>query len=139
MLLLVSSIKWFEPINNCFCDQENRLKRFNPLNTLLNRNLSTKSWTWSICLVLSLKLRRVSFVLKAGLTMDLRWPFMVLRLNSDENWKAYMTVSEGLFRSVTVQGTQSYDLYHFYMDEMTSRALLWSSILADFWVFIKSR
>ena len=75
--------------------------------------------------------------LRRGETMDLKRPFMVPRLNSDEYWKAYVSVPGGLFRSVTVQGTQSCDLYNAYMEEMTSRALLWSSILADFLLFMK--
>ena len=70
--------------------------------------------------------------LRRGETMDLKRPFMVPRLNSDEYRKAYVSFPDGLFRSVTVLGTQSCDLYYAYMAEMTSRALLWSSILGDF-------
>ena len=94
---------------------------------------------WSNCLSVTRRTRYALFLqvsmveprgsvinhpLRIGETIELKGPFMVLRLNSDEYWKAHVSVPAGLFRSVTVLGSQSCDLYRAYMEEMTSRALL---------------
>ena len=75
--------------------------------------------------------------LRIGETIELKCPFMVPRLNSDEYWNASMSVPGGLFLSGTVQVFQSCDLYQTGIEGMTSRALLWFSILTDFWLFSK--
>ena len=83
------------------------------------------------------KIVLLSFGLRIGETIELKCPFMVPRLNSDEYWNASMSVPGGLFLSGTVQVFQSCDLYHTGIEGMTSRALLWFSILTDFWLFSK--
>ena len=84
---------------------------------------------WNKCSLINLgalvKTRRIETSIY-GFEVQLRWVL-----------NAYVSASGGSFRSVTVQGSQSCNFYHAYMEEMTSKALLSSTILADFWLFIK--
>ena len=61
--------------------------------------------------------------LRIGETIELKCPFMVPRLNSDEYWNDYSSGPDGLFLSVTVQEKQLCDLYRPCMAQTTSRAL----------------